>query len=132
MAMDKDDFTRVTRDALVELPSRDEDDEQFALDILFDSGSEGESDGAEPRTRAPNKNRYFDGALKRIVDDYFALTPVYSEVDFEIRLRMPRSVFNRIKDKLFTRSFFQKKTDRSGTLGKSVFDLQQQRTWSVH
>ena len=51
------------------------------------------------------------------MDDYFAAEPVYSEAGFERRFRMPRSVFNRIRDELFALPFFQKNQDAIGIPG---------------
>ena len=43
--------------------------------------------------KAPNKNRDFVGAHKKLAEHYFSgEESVYNEIDFERRFRMPRSV----------------------------------------
>jgi hypothetical protein len=51
--------------------------------------------------KAPNKNRHFVGAHRRLVEQYLSgRDSVYNENDFERRHRMPRAVFMRIHEAL--------------------------------
>ena len=58
-----------------------------------------------------NLNRDFDGALNRLNRDYFSTTPLYSDVSFERRFRMPRIVFNRLFTELEGEGLFVRKKD---------------------
>jgi hypothetical protein len=98
------------------LSDDDMDDEAAAaasiLDLLGIAASIEEDDemskaeetpawGGSRPGKAPNKNRDFMGAQKKLVEHYFSgEESLYNEIDFERRFRMPRSVFNRIHDAL--------------------------------
>jgi hypothetical protein len=61
--------------------------------------------------KAKNKARDFKGAYERLFKNYFSTDPppVYNETDFERRFRMPRAVFNRIKEKIIGKGLFREK-----------------------
>ena len=46
--------------------------------------------------KRPNLHRDFDGAIDRLMTDYFAISARYTNHEFERRFRMPRSVCERI------------------------------------
>lgn len=50
------------------------------------------------RARVPNKNRDFKEAKERFMKFYFKNRSVYSEWDFERRFRLPRILYERIKN----------------------------------
>jgi Plant transposon protein len=67
--------------------------------------------------KSPNKQRDFEGAYKRILAQYFVPSPLYDEVTFERRLRLPRNVFNRILNAIERSEYFQRTSDCTGKLG---------------
>jgi len=69
--------------------------------------------------RRPAKWRNFRSGLRAILRDYFGLNwepPVYNEVDFERRFRVPRSVFLRIYNAVKDRPFFAQRINATGRL----------------
>jgi hypothetical protein len=86
---------------------------ELMMDTLEDSDDESEREwgtGSRPG-KAKNKARDFKGAYERLFKNYFSTDPppVYDETDFERRFRMPRAVFNRIKDAIFDKGLFREK-----------------------
>jgi hypothetical protein len=64
------------------------------------------------------------GAMN-IDSDYFArspsiASPVFSEIDFERRMRMPRAIFERIRSGLLDNPYFMERRDATGKLGAST------------
>jgi hypothetical protein len=64
-----------------------------------------------------NIDRGFDEGFTRINSIYFGVKPAYDAATFARRLRMPRSVFNRIYTALSGRPEFLRKADALGVLG---------------
>jgi hypothetical protein len=82
------------------------------MDTLEDSDEFEREWGTGSRPgKAKNKARDFKGAYERMFKNYFSTDPppVYNETDFERRFRMPRAVFNRIKEKIIRKGLFCKK-----------------------
>jgi hypothetical protein len=68
--------------------------------------------GGSHRGKAPNKNRDFTKAHEQLVANYFSGDQsIYDEDDFERRFRMPRTVFNRLKDGIIGKGPFVLQTD---------------------
>ena len=99
--------------------------DEMAFNFLFDSSSsEEENEGlSKSRSgRAPNKDRDFVLAYQQVVAFYFnGRESVYNEADFERRFRCPRSVFNRIHDRLMGQHPFIHYQDASKK--KGIFPL---------
>lgn len=67
-------------------------------------------EGSQPG-KAANKPRDFDGALQRLVGNYFSGDQSkYNDTDFERRFRMPRSVFSKIWLKIQGKGLFKEST----------------------
>jgi len=72
--------------------------------------------GSVPGRRA-NRERDFEGGMRRIMADYFGLDgndPVYDEATFERRFRVPRVVFLRIFDDIKERPFWRQAVNATG------------------
>jgi len=72
--------------------------------------------GSVPGRRA-NRERDFEGGMRRIMADYFGLDgddPVYDEATFERRFRVPRAVFFRIFDEIMERPFWRQAVNATG------------------
>lgn len=64
--------------------------------------------------KAPNKDREFEGAYIRLVDDYFSgVRSKYDEADFERRNRVSRNIFERVKGKVVGKGRFIQRHDAS-------------------
>lgn len=61
--------------------------------------------------RRVNKRRSFKKVNERFEDFYFCEHPVYSNVDFERRFRMPRYVFDRVEAQVTGRGLFVQRRD---------------------
>jgi hypothetical protein len=88
---------------------------ELMIDLLEDdesneSGREWGT-GSKPG-KAKNKARDFVGAYQRLFKNYFSTNPpsVYNETNFERRFRMPRTVFDRIRETIIGKGLFQEKT----------------------
>ena len=80
-----------------------------------DEDEEKRKHGGSVRGKAPNKKRDFEGAYDRLVKNYFNGTEsIYDEKQFARRFRMPREVFNRIKDRIIGQGTFVDKVDMFG------------------
>lgn len=109
---DFDATDEATHAKLLQFPSDDDDENLFMFEFLFGESSDDEGSACTYEGRRllnKNKERDFDAGLKRIHDDYFSNSPVYSDVDFEMRFRMSRLVFENIRTKVLTREFFLRK-----------------------
>jgi len=72
--------------------------------------------GSVPGRRA-NRNRDFEGGMRRIMADYFGLDgnePVYDEATFERRFRVPRVVFERIFADIKEEPFWRQTVNATG------------------
>ncbi|XP_022031206.1 uncharacterized protein LOC110932155 [Helianthus annuus] len=79
---------------------------------------EEEEVSSQPRNRNPAINRDREGAHERLVADYFADEPLYSETMFRRRFRMSRRLFLRMADDLaFYDPFFTLRYDARGKRG---------------
>lgn len=58
-----------------------------------------------------NIPRQFKEAYQRLMHDYFSYTPKYGERDFERRFRMPRSVFEKIYERIEGKGIFVQRRD---------------------
>jgi hypothetical protein len=116
--------------------SSDEDDEmlqmffasaaraQNSIELLLEEMNDDDDDseegwGGSRPGRAKNKARDFAGAYQRLVHNYFSgPASKYDENDFERRFRMPRSVFNKIQEKIIGKGLFEhRKMNLSGRKG---------------
>jgi hypothetical protein len=97
------------------------DSEEEAIATLVATGVLGKQqrtgrDGSSSGKRA-NLPRDFDLGLSNILRDYLGNSPVYTEHEFELRFRMPRSVFDKICGELIGESVFVRKEDALGKTG---------------
>jgi len=72
--------------------------------------------GSVPGRRA-NRDRDFEGGMRRIMADYFGLDgsePVYDEANFERRFRVPRVVFERIFADIKEQPFWRQTVNAMG------------------
>jgi len=75
--------------------------------------------GGSRRGRRPNRNRGFDMGAHAILRDYFGVggqPPVYSELDFEKRFRMPRVVFQRLYAAVYNEPWWKRSVNATGRL----------------
>ena len=122
-----DQNARLAR-SLLEDSSSDEEALEAALFLI------GEDDTAillpgtaskEKQRKAANIDRNFKEAASRIEKDYFGsfdAPPLYSERSFETRFRMPRSVFEKLREKIFGHDVFVRCRDALGKEG--LFPIQ--------
>jgi hypothetical protein len=88
------------------------------LSFLLESSDEEEEKKWGGHVRGPNKDRDFAAAYAKLVKDYFSgPQSTYSEADFKRRFRMPRSLFNKIHDRLMGQDPFVQYRDALGKLG---------------
>lgn len=67
--------------------------------------------------RAPNRPRDFAAGLHNILRDYWGVDgepPVYQEVDFERRFRVPRAVFMKVYNAVKEEPFFKQRINATG------------------
>ena len=96
------------------------DDENFAYLVATGIVPGAESLLENGRRRGPrrqNKNRDFDGALRRLNRDYFDESPLYSSQDFLRRFRMSKELFDRIFSVLDGHGIFRRRRDALGRPG---------------
>lgn len=70
-----------------------------------------------PHGRLGNRTRQYNVGLERLRRDYFGLNsqpPEYSEIDFQTRFRVPRSVFMRIYDDVKDLPYWKQKINATG------------------
>ena len=101
---------------------REDDEVLEALIEELASSSDEEEDkrpwGGSKKGKAPNKNRDFASAYAKLVKDYFnGADSIYDERDFELRYRMPRSVFSVIYDRINGQGEFVEAKDCIGKPG---------------
>ncbi|XP_035845753.1 uncharacterized protein LOC118492083 [Helianthus annuus] len=90
---------------------------------------ENEEVSSQPRNRNPHIERDRERANQRLVDDYFADAPLYSEAIFRCCFRMSRRLFLRIADDLAAYDpFFTLRPDARGKMG---FTTLQKRTAAI-
>jgi hypothetical protein len=85
---------------------------ELMMDILEDSNESKKKWGTGLRPgKAKNKARNFKGAYERLFQNYFLTDPppIYNETDFERRFRIPRTVFNMIKEMIIGKGLFREK-----------------------
>jgi len=75
--------------------------------------------GGSWRGRRPNRNRGFEVGAHAILRDYFGAggkPPVYSDLDFEKRFRMPRAVFQRLYASVCNEPWWKRSVNATGRL----------------
>ncbi|XP_062534143.1 uncharacterized protein LOC134203287 [Armigeres subalbatus] len=97
----------------------DDSDELLLFDLkeeLFSEHEVSSRKGSQPGRK--NVNRDFNMGYDRLVADYFAESPVYDEIKFCRRFRMPRTMFLRIlKDVENKNDYFKLRSNAAGTPG---------------
>jgi Plant transposon protein len=87
------------------------------MEAMFDLSSDEDELAIRPM-KSPNKPRDFKLANDLLVTHYFSgRESLYNEADFERRFRMPRAVFNRIRDAVMGTDPFVHKEDATKKLG---------------
>jgi hypothetical protein len=78
-----------------------------------------ENVGGSKPGRSPNLARNYQRAYDILYEQYFRVEPrcTFTEYQFERRFRMPRAVFNKIKEKIFGRGSFVQRHDALGKPG---------------
>ena len=89
---------------------------------IFDDDETSDEDtgtwGGSKPGKAPNKNRDFWGAYKRLIEYYFSGTDsLYDEGDFERRFRCPRAVFEKLRTGVLGKGTFVQRQDTTKKLG---------------
>ncbi|XP_021984897.1 uncharacterized protein LOC110880744 [Helianthus annuus] len=88
-----------------------------ATQIILEEEEE-EEVSSQPRNRNPHIERDRESANQRLIVDYFADEPLYSEAIFRRRFRMSRRLFLRIADDLPAyHPFFTMRPDARGKMG---------------
>ncbi|XP_022002638.1 uncharacterized protein LOC110900039 [Helianthus annuus] len=88
-----------------------------ATQIILEEEEE-EEVSSQPRNRNPHIERDRESANQRLIVDYFADEPLYSEAIFRRRFRMSRRLFLRIADDLAAyHPFFTQRPDARGKMG---------------
>jgi hypothetical protein len=81
-------------------------------------GDEGKKGGGSIPGKSPNLNRDFEGAFRKICEDYFDDNPRYPEKTFERRFRMSKSLFLRITRAVREQNiYFTRRLDAIGVWG---------------
>ncbi len=84
----------------------DESDDDMIISMIFNDTDHDDDDhdvlrqpkrGGSHPGRRPNRRRDPHARHLRLVEQYFAETPVYNENDFRRRYRMSRRLFERVK-----------------------------------
>ena len=87
-----------------------------AVSLLEDPSDDDEpKHGGSRPGKAPNKARDFQAAYDRLTENYFSgENSKFDERDFERRFRMPRDVFNRVRDAVIGEVGFVESCDAIG------------------
>jgi hypothetical protein len=107
-------FDEFTDDPIMNEDLHDDDDVlliSYLLDEDQDAVRRPKRGGSKPG-RAPNKPRRRELYAKLLFDDYWGNNPVYSDMDFRRRFRMPKGLFEEIFHKVVKHdSYFEQKPD---------------------
>ena len=103
------------QDLMHQIVEFDDEFEEFMKGVFYNELKEEEDlkedsknkwGGSKP-SKAPNKKQDFSNAYKKVLMQFFSSADsIYDEDDFECQFHMPRSIYNRIQEKIIGKGSF--------------------------